>query len=175
MFRSLEGDVERKDKPLLQAFDGAYKKDKASYLEQCLMNCTWNKGNALLKSKKKKARHGEARPADEVGDEEVDLEDAGSSNWYIFTAKAIERAGSALIKKLEKGQVIPYWNTWCETDVERARANAYADCVVFFDTKHGPVHFVKTRSPYDNVYVGIRRNLLDAVDPVLEARCGGRI
>ena len=98
-------------------------------------------------------------------EEEVDVD-----AWYIYTAQTIGRAGSSLIRKLELGKVIPFWNTWCEHPVTRARAVAYADCVLFYDTAHGTVYFSKTRSPMDNVYIGITRKLLDAVDPVLEAQ-----
>ena len=99
-------------------------------------------------------------------EEEVDM---SSGAWYIHTAQAIGRAGSSLIKRLKIGQLIPFWNTWCEHPVTKARAVAYADCVLFYDTKKGTVWFSPTRSPMDNVYMGITRNLLDTVDPTLEA------
>ena len=80
---------------------------------------------------------------------------------------AIGRAGSALVRKLQLGNVIPLGYTRCEHPLARARPVAYVDGVLFHGMVHDTVHFSMTRSPMDNEYIGITRTLLDSVDPVL--------
>ena len=103
----------------------------------------------------------------EVADEYVEGEERGA--WYIRVAKAVGITRSSIVRKLERGHCIPFFCEWCDEPMSRTRSCAYKDCVIRYDHNGNPVEFLADRSPYHNVFVGINRNLLDDLDPVLES------
>ncbi len=184
LFRSLSGTVPREDADVLKALrDATTGMTREQVIKSCASNCTWNKGNGLLaKSKGRGAsaarwRRGAADAAPEDSEpggplppQEPAFDDEDVKNvWYILTAQAIGRTCSSLRRRLEAGKVISYFTEWCDQPLERARGVAYKDCVILYDCGAENVSFQRRRSPGGNIYTGILRTLLDAVDPVLKA------
>ena len=101
--------------------------------------------------------------------------------WYIVVAQSISRFSPTLIKKLEHGRILPFLSEWCMKPKQAVAGVAHPDCILLYDSEGKPVVYLKdkkddkgqviesARSASANLYVGIERNLLDAVDPVLEA------
>ena len=189
MFRALSGTVRRDDRELLNALDGVIRSvPSKDFVREMRSNCTWDKGNSLLE----RGRRGrQAPPRDANAEEETmppsapdvsllsqsvpvvpafpDDIDVPNHAWYIRTAQAIARTGTTLIRRLEMGKVISYFSEWCAQEVRRTPGVAFQDCVVVYDRNGENVTFLKTRSPAENIYRGIRHNLLTGVDHVLQA------
>lgn len=127
----------------------------------------------------------------ETKDEQpAQLEVGGSSGqkpvqpWYIVVAQSISRFSPTLIKKLEHNKIIPFLSEWCVTPKTAVAGVAHPDCILLYDSEGKPVVYLKdkkddegkvvesARSASANLYVGIERNLVDDVDPVLEAAIG---
>ena len=91
------------------------------------------------------------------------------STWYILSSQSIARCIIVLIRRLEVNKSLGFFNEWCQTEYVRASAVAYKDCVVVYDQDGAHVSHKRTRSPWDNIYFGIMRNTITALDPVLNA------
>ena len=100
--------------------------------------------------------------------------------WYIVVAQSISRFSPTLIKKLEHGRILPFLSEWCMTPKQAVAGVAHPDCILLYDVEGKAVVYLKdkknekgevlesARSASANIYVGIERSLLDAVDPVME-------
>ena len=101
--------------------------------------------------------------------------------WYIVVAQAISRFSPKLIQRLEHGKSMPFLSEWCVTPKNAVAGVAHTDCILLYDYGGKPVVYLKDKKDAEgrviesarkasaNLYVGIERNLLDAVDPVLQA------
>ena len=100
--------------------------------------------------------------------------------WYIVVAQSISRFSPGLIKKLEHSKIIPFLSEWCMTPKAAQAGIADKDCIILYDVDGMPVKYlqdkvneagqtVSARTSAQNLYIGIERTLLDAVDPVLQA------
>ena len=95
---------------------------------------------------------------------------ASKNTWYIRSAQAIARCIMVLTRRLEVNKSIAYFNEWCDTELNVTLGAAYKEAVVRHDQdERKTITHKKTRSLWDNLYFGIMRNLLDAINPAVEA------
>ena len=75
-----------------------------------------------------------------------------------------------LTRRLEVNKSIGYFNEWCDTELNVTPGASYKEAVVLHDQdERKTITHKKTRSLWNNLYFGIRGNLLDAIDPEVEA------
>ena len=179
LFRSFKAPVARKDADVLNAIDSSIKEalaqnnnDLPSAMLTFHDNCMFNKGNNLLKA-------GSAAPdrQSEPGGDGEGAEGAlaapapdtsnSADSWFVLTAQTISKVSTKLQYELLGNKLVPYFIEWCSTDMQRVPGCAYADCCVLYDRSASEnVCLLSSRSPENNIYLGIPTPLLD---PVLDA------
>ncbi|CAK0905471.1 unnamed protein product [Prorocentrum cordatum] len=179
LFRSFKAPVARKDADVLNAIDSSIKEalaqnnnDLPSAMLTFHDNCMFNKGNNLLKA-------GSAAPGrqSEPGGDGEDAEGAlaapapdtsnSADSWFVLAAQTISKVPTKLQYELLGNKLVPYCIEWCSTDMQRVPGCACADCCVLYDrSAFENVCLLSSRSPENNIYLGIPTPLLD---PVLDA------
>ena len=179
LFRSFKAPVARKDADVLNAIDSSIKEalaqnnnDLPSAMLTFHDNCMFNKGNNLLKA-------GSAAPGrqSESGGDGEDAEGAlaapapdtsnSADSWFVLTAQTISKVSTKLQYELLGNKLVPYFIEWCSTDMQRVPGCAHADCCVLYDRSASENDcLLSSRSPENNIYLGIPSPLLD---PVLDA------
>ncbi|CAK0802819.1 unnamed protein product [Prorocentrum cordatum] len=176
LFRSFKAPVARKDADVLNAIDSSIKEalaqnnnDLPSAMLTFHDNCMFNKGNNLLKA-------GSAAPGrqSEPGGDGEDAEGAlaapapdtsnSADSWFVLTAQTVSKVSTKLQYELLGNKLVPYFIEWCSTDMQRVPGCACADCCVLYDrSAFENVCLLSSRSPENNIYLGIPTPLLDPV------------
>ncbi|CAK0885110.1 unnamed protein product, partial [Prorocentrum cordatum] len=176
LFRSFKAPVARKDADVLNAIDSSIKEalaqnnnDLPSAMLTFHDNCMFNKGNNLSKA-------GSAAPGrqSEPGGDGEDAEGAlaapapdtsnSADSWFVLTAQTISKVSTKLQYDLLGNKLVPYFIEWCSTDMQRVPGCACADCCVLHDrSAFENVCLLSSRSPENNIYLGIPTPLLDPV------------
>ena len=94
---------------------------------------------------------------------------ASPNVWYLALAQTISKMGAQLQSELMGTKLISLMIEWCETPKPACKGVAYSDFAYLYDKDGKTLLPLSNRRPQNNIYVGIRRNLLDTVDPVLDA------
>ena len=180
IFRALPETTTREDNALLVGIDNAMKAaldavaeaDPEKKMRVALLSfhdhCVFNSGNARLR----RAMEGGDAPAGAAdqgqvgGDQEVRDQ---KSAWTVLTAQTISKILPKIQVEMLGTKLLTYFTEWCETASPRRPGVAFLDCVYHYDVNDVNVTFARSRSPENNIYLGIRANLLSGRDPVLEA------